>query len=329
MTRVLLLEGGGALGCAVQSCLRRSVSPYWIVSVDIDSELAGVYRGNINYLLPKSWKAYEKKVREIIAKEKIEIIIPCHDITLTHLSKVDYGIPTIIDKKMVSIARDKYATVEWLKKNNLPYPETWKKISEITHYPVIIKPRKGWASRGTYIAYNKKEAETYQWLCIKEGWSPIIQELLSGPEYTNMALIGKKGNILATTVSEVMKRNGTSVKITTYEESTMNQQVGRVARKLGIVGPVNMQAIRTPRGFVIFEFNARFSMTQPIRAEAGVNGPDILITNWLTGSLEYKMVKKTTKAFLTRNYLYLSEDRWKELKKKKRYLRNGELEEWL
>lgn len=329
MITVLLLEGGGALGCSVQACLRMSKFPYRIISGDIDSEFPGVYRGDVNYILPKSWPEYEEKVREIIKKEKVDIIIPCHDISISHLSKVDYEIPTIVDPKMVKLARSKYDTSQWLKQNGFPYAETWKTIKEVSEFPVVIKPNKGWASQGTRIANNKKELEIFYHLSVKAGGKPIIQKYLDGPEFTNMVFISKEGEILSTTVSRVTKRNGISVKITTIEEGPINEEIRKIAEKLKVIGPVNMQGILTLKGFKIFEFNARFSMTQPVRAYSGVNGPDLLVRNWLYGTKEYPKVKRTTKAFLTRNYLYLDREKWEKLQKKRRFTKEGELKEWL
>ncbi|MBI5697966.1 MAG: ATP-grasp domain-containing protein [Thaumarchaeota archaeon] len=52
-----------------------------------------------------------------------------------------------------------------------------------------------------------------------------------------------------------------------------------MATKIGAKGPVNIQAKLVDETPIVFEINARFSATCPLRATAGINEPDIVFRN--------------------------------------------------
>lgn len=327
---VLIPEAGGAVAMAIMECLRMT-GKYRIITSDITSEIIGIFRGDVGYEIPRRWDLYDEIINKIINKEKIEIIIPSHDIALSHFVKSDYNIPILIDPKMVSIAQNKYKTAEWLRKNKFLFPKTWKEIEKVEEFPVIIKPISGiGSSKGVYKANNEKELQYFIELCKRDGWNPIIQEYLRGQEYTNMAYISRDGEVLTTTVSlTTEKKMGLSFKLVVLKENYINEEVRKIAEKLRVSGPVNMQGIETENGFTVFEFNARFSGSEATRAYAGVNGPDILIRNWLYDIKEYPKIKKSIRAFFYRSYAYIDYEKWKELKRKKKYPRIGDFPHWL
>jgi len=327
-TNVLLQEGGCLLGQAVVSCLRQAGN-YRIIVTDIDPESLGLMRADLGYLIPKQWNKYDKRIHEIVEKEHIDIIIPCHDISLSHLVRPSLKVPIIIDPKTVLIARDKYKTSEWLKDHSFLYPKTWKEPNEIEAFPVIVKPISGWGTKELYKANNEKELEIYFSLCQQNGFKPIIQEILKGKEYTNMVYISKDREILSSTVTSVEKRGGVSYRMTILKDGDLNREIETIAEQLKAIGPINMQGILTKEGFTIFELNARFSGTQDTRAYAGVNGPDLLIKNWLFNLKEYPKVTKSIKAFHCHLYYYIQEDKWKNRRERGQFGREGEIPIWL
>lgn len=305
---VLLPEGGGIGAIGLINCLQKA--NYRVISADIDSQLAGLYHADKGYILPKKWDEYDRRLKEIIEKENIDIVIPVHDISVSHFCTLKLDVPVIHDIKMATLARNKYDTAMWLKHNGFNYPLVYV-LDKVDKFPVLIKPISGWATQGVYKANNELELQIYFDLCKKSGWIPIIQEYLEGIEYTNMAYISKDKEVLSTVVSSVIKKNGISQKITIHKEGLMNEELVRIAKKLDVVGAVSMQGIETNKGFTVFEFNARFSMTEILRTIAGVNGPDLLIQNWLYGIKTYPRIEKTIKAFTYNDYVCMSEEHWR------------------
>ena len=59
----------------------------------------------------------------------------------------------------------------------------------------------------------------------------------------------------------------------------IRQPAEKIAIKLGVRGPVNIQAMRVGDEVKVFEINPRFSATCPMRAVAGINEPDIVLRN--------------------------------------------------
>lgn len=73
----------------------------------------------------------------------------------------------------------------------------------------------------------------------------------------------------------------------------------------------------------LFEINPRFSGAQVIRAMAGVNGPEILIDNWLEEKKSYPITNGRFVAFWYADYLYTTNSKYEELKTVKKIKRNA------
>ena len=84
---------------------------------------------------------------------------------------------------------------------------------------------------------------------------------------------------------------------------TLQEACERLAGKIGIRGPANIQCRISPRGVTILEVHPRFSGTTSIRADVGFNEPDTLIRNYLHGEsfgrLAYRTDVAAIRAFRT------------------------------
>jgi len=308
-----------------------------IITSDIDPLLPGVYRGDQGYLVPKKWEEFIPTLNKIIAKEKIDIIIPGSDLEIDYLSprRDHLKAPILLaNKEKIEIVRDKWNLAEWLRKKNYPHPKTYLgiplflKFPNYLKFPLILKPRKDWGSNDIFKVENQEQLEIIKKLILSKGFKEkdyITQECLSGTELSGMAFIAKDREILSINCAESIKKFGMSYKtIHGSEEDYLDFKllVAKTVGRMGITGPVSVQAFRNGRSssitdkpeIRIFEINPRFTGAQIVRALGGVNGPELLIENWLEGKKAYPTIKAKFVALWYSDYLYLPLGKYYRLK---------------
>lgn len=352
MRTVLILGSSGQAALSVIKCLRLAnlESPkYRIITEDLDPLLPGAYVGDVGYINEKDDDKWIAGINKIIAEENVDLIIPCHDIPVDIVSKrrEEINAPILVaEKEKIQITRDKWLFNQWLKMNGYPSPKTWLGLQTISHfpdcipYPVIVKPRGGYGSKDQYIINSQEEMEALKDLFkakeLKEN-DYITQEKLEGTELSGMALVSKDGEILSITCAESVKKFGMSYKtIHGSEQDHLDFKllVAKIVGRMSLTGPVSVQGFRTSKICVactdtsyanirLFEINPRFSGAQVIRAMAGVNGPEILIDNWLEEKKSYPITNGRFVAFWYADYLYTTNSKYEELKTVKKIKRNA------
>ena len=264
MRTILILGSSGQAALSVIKCLRLAnlENPkYRIVTEDLDPLLPGAYVGDIGYINEKDDDKWIAGINKIIANEKVDLIIPCHDIPVDIVSqrREEINAPILVaQKEKIQITRDKWLFNQWLKLNNYPAPKTWLGLPTVLYfpqfvpYPVIIKPRGGFGSKDQYIINSQEEMQALKDLFKAKGVNEedyITQEKLEGTELSGMALVSKDGEILSITCAESVKKFGMSYKtIHGGEEDHLDFKllVAKIVGRMGITGPVSLQAFRVP-----------------------------------------------------------------------------------
>jgi len=333
MITVLITGGGGQVAQSVIKCLRLAKG-YRIIVTDIDPLLAGVYRGDVGYLISKGWGSYIKEINDICRKESVDIIIPCSDVELDFLAdnSIEFNTPILMaDPKTVKLCRDKWLTAKTLREKGFNTPLTYSfeeyEGLEKPEGDFILKPRFGFGTRHFYHPHNSEELCALATYMEREGYESIVQEYLEGPEYSGMVFIATDGEILSVTLAKSEKRFGMSYKtihLTELEERPIHELMYQIAKKLEAIGPLSIQMRMHNGKPYIHEMNARFTGAQIIRAILGVNGPDILVKNWLTGEKEYPQIKHTAVALWYADYMYVTTEDVRNLNIKRKTTKKGE-----
>lgn len=314
MIAVLVTGGGGQVAQSVIKCLRLA-KDYRIIVTDIDPLLTGVYRGDVGYLISKGFNFYAEEINAICHDEEIDIIIPCSDVELDwyadHVNEIETPV-LMASPKIVKLCRDKWLTAKTLKEKGFNSPETYTFDEyEGLGNPegnYILKPRYGFGTRHFYHPKNPVELCFFASYMERQGFEPIIQEYLEGPEYSGMVFTAKDGEILAVTSAKSEKRFGMSYKTIhagEEEQKHVKTRARAIAEELETIGPLSVQIRTHNDGLYVHEMNARFTGAQIIRAILGVNGPDILVKNWLTGEKQHPKVKKAAVALWYADYIYI------------------------
>lgn len=206
----------------------------------------------------------------------VDLLVPTIDTELLPLSENlnrfrEAGVwVSVGDPAFVQMARDKMATAHALGALDIATPATFS-LAEVRddpdshNWPMIVKPNHGSAGRLISIVHSADE------LPAVEPEPLIVQQLLSGPEYTVNMFFDRSGK--ATTVvphRRVTTRAGEVEKGATERHQAICEIGWKLGEALeGVRGVICFQAIVTDNGPYVFEINARFGGGYPLAHAAG------------------------------------------------------------
>lgn len=303
ITNVLVTAAGSIVAQGIIKSLKlanikENSVRYKIISVDMSSQAASLYRSDVGILVPAvSSSEYLDSIITICKKHDVSAIFVGSDEELLYLAsksefiKNETGSVVITNPPtVISIGSDKWKTFEFLKKNNLPcaasaLPEDKNQFIKEFGFPLVVKPREGHGSLHFYVANNQDEVNWAISSIHKAGWKPMLQEYLKGEdEFTSGVTVNKDGKQVMSSISmRKMIKNGQTYRAFVDDYVIVRRSAEEAALKLGSRGAVNIQAKVIQDKPIIFEINPRFSATCPIRAAVGVNEPDITYRNMILG----------------------------------------------
>ena len=144
------------------------------------------------------------------------------------------------------------------------------------NFPIFVKPISGRGSRGIKKIVNKEQLNAYYLL---EDYSPneiLIQEFISGTEYTIGATVNNLNNLISVSIKRVIRK----IAVTEKNEFITNL-VKQVVKELKPCGPINIQLFLTADNKVkIFEINPRFSTTTIMSYADDIDEIELFLENY-------------------------------------------------
>jgi carbamoyl-phosphate synthase large subunit len=288
---VLLTGVGALLGQGILKALRASDRVGRVIGCDAAPSAAGLYLADAAWLLPRCDSPdYADALIRLARRERAAAILCGTDLELPALAarrariEAETGARVLVsDPEAVAIADDKWLTARFLRAHRFDAPRSAlppdaHRLAEEVGYPLVVKPRIGAGSVGLTVARDRAELDR-----ALEIPGVMVQEYLrpDDEEYTVGAIV--HGGVCATAVAlkRTLRHGNTHTAISDgYDE--IEAYAARVAAALpGARGPINVQLRRTARGPVVFEINARFSGTTPLRHELGWNEVEAVLLHAL------------------------------------------------
>lgn len=291
--KVLITGAGALLGQGIIRALRATTLDATIIAVDPSPLAAGLYWGHRAHLVPLADDPnFLPEFEKILASECPDAVLVGTDVELrllaAHRARLEETYHTrllISPEQVVAIAEDKWRTYEFLSQRGLgcplsSLPDDRHRLIEAVGFPLIVKPRVGCRSVGVHLVEDEAALEGA--LALEPD--AIIQECVATPfdEYTAGALVFE-GRCEASIVMRRLLRDGNTYQAFVAPYPELNAQVREVAEALGAIGPVNVQFRLDGDRIKVFEINARFSGTTPLRACAGFNEVEIALRHALYG----------------------------------------------
>lgn len=286
-SRSILVTGAG--GAAAVTLIRALRDRYRIIAADMDPLAVGLYLvpPADRLLLPRGDDpSFVPVLLQEARTRGADLVIPTVDVELAGVSAAasDFAsnaiavlveTPATLDRCL-----DKWALVQ-VCAASVRVPATVLLDRETTSgqiaalgTPFIIKPCRGAGGRG--FAVVESEAMLVD---VHRDGTQILQEFLPGEEFSIDVLARPDGHVVASVPRRRDKvDSGIAVAgVTMKEESLVN--FGRsVAEAVGVVGVVNVQALRAVDGTpALLEVNPRFPGTMALTIIAGVDMPNLAV----------------------------------------------------
>lgn len=291
--KVLVTGAGALLGQGIIKSLKLAQTPYHIIAADPDPRAVGLYWADAAYLIPfASAPNYLEAIRQILKNEQPEAVLIGTDVELMCFAdkraelESEFNTHIVVSPpRVIAIADDKWLTYQFLQQHGFPcpqsaLPEGVNDLMKTCAFPLIVKPRVGARSMG--VSLVRTEVELMQ--ALSDTPNAIVQEYVATPqdEYTS-GLLATRNGIEAVVSMRRDLRDGNTYRAYVQPGAAYEAQLAQIALALGGWGPLNFQ-FRLVDGIPkIFEINARFSGTTPLRAYAGFNEVDLILRHIVYG----------------------------------------------
>lgn len=221
---------------------------------------------------------YIEALLETAKRTDAKMIIPLYEAEFVRLCENREAFERIgtkvllSDEIVIDICNDKYRTQEFFERERIKTPGL------TNHAPAVLKPICGMGSQGVFFVNTDKELEAAK--VLSDNY--IIQELISGTEYTIDVLCDFNGNpisIVPRIREEV--RSGEVVKSRTEHNKVIIEATRELIEALNrygkVIGPITVQCFWSEGTEPIFiEINPRFGGGVLLSIEAGVNYAECL-----------------------------------------------------
>jgi hypothetical protein len=306
---LLLLSGGGHTGGNVMASLAGRRPALRLVATSDSAEEPALFDFDAAYLAPRlatAAGAFERRVLEIVERERVDLVVPCRDDDVVWLAGLRERRPDIAPKllcgapKIAGIANDKWLSFRFCVEQSLPFVPSLacgdeaqlRAFVEQQGLPLVAKPRNGADSRGILLvtspeqalrAMQKPEIVLQRYLGDPEALSSYLKGLerdgipllhsFQGDKHSLQVLIGPAGHIrhVICTRNLVVGPMARSITVDRdVEPNALGVRCAQAFANAGWRGPLNIQCQRAPSGgLMIHEFNVRFTGATAARLHLG------------------------------------------------------------
>jgi len=268
---------------AFQSALDTLGLPGRVIATDVNAYSPAVHVADRAYGVPLATDpGYIDALLEICIAERVTLVVPTIDDELTVFGEARERFREIgafagcSSAATAEACNDKYETCVRLNAMGVPAADTWlpHELPATTAFPLFIKPRVG---RGAVDAHLIRDGRDLAYFlgCID---APVIQEYLSGPEFTIDVLCDQRGRPISIVPRErVVIRSGVIDRGRTVKSKPLMELAERVCETFVFTGALNIQCRMRGSEAAVFEINPRFSGGIDLTIAAGADFPNLLV----------------------------------------------------
>lgn len=277
--KVLVFPCGSEIGLEIHNALKNISFVTLVGASSVNDHGKFVYRNYFQDIPFVNDKNFIEKINKLCIEKNIDYIFPAMDEVILKLSENREKLKSILlspPHKSVDICRSKQKTYDVLE--GLYFcPKVYKNAKDIKNFPVIIKPNKGYGSKGFKIINSKSDLE-YELSTRNE--EQVICEYLSGDEYTIDCFTDKNNNLkYCASRCRNRVRNGISVNSTLepYNQEIIDIALG-ISNKIIMRGAWFFQLKKDDSGNLkLLEVATRVAGTMCVERAVGVNMPLLTI----------------------------------------------------
>ena len=272
-----------------------------IIACDITTTAPAIYFADEYRLVPRiNATGFIDAIIEICNQDNIALIVPTIDTELVILAENKQLIESKTNAKVlisslnvVKTCDNKKLTAKFFKENGFGVPDTLSNADLDSHnysFPLFIKPLDGSSSINAFKVNNDKELAFFRDYIS----NPIIQECVSGIEYTIDCFLDFDSNIISVVPRKrLATRSGEILKGEIDLNPKIIDDVTRLLKVLKPIGHITVQGFYgEDEIFRYIEINPRFGGGAPMSIKAGANSPkwlyQLLLGNNIDTNIDIK-----------------------------------------
>jgi carbamoylphosphate synthase large subunit len=325
---ILLMSGACLVGQNILASLAPHRNSLRIVATNSNTNEPALFDYDAAYLTPPTQglsDIFNQRFSEILEGESPDLVIPCRDEDVLVLAHIRERQPSSAWTKFLcgnietaSVMLDKLHSWQFAVSRALPFAATIgidAPIDQLTAfaekhgYPLLAKPREGFASRGVFLILNQDQlgrARRHRGHLLHEylgNPAPVLDyaktvaveglplfHSLEGLKHSIQVFIspsGVVGNPFVTRNKMVFGKSERVSREDAPEIQALGTRCGNEFARAGWRGPLNIQCERTPDGrVVIYEFNGRFTGATAARCLLGHDEVGIALNKFANITLD-------------------------------------------
>jgi carbamoyl-phosphate synthase large subunit len=250
------------------------------LATDVNPLAPALYYADAHAFVPRvDDPGYVGALRDLVATHDLNLIVPLTDLDHGVLarSRDDLGALVLLPApEIVDALADKWLAHLLFEERGIGSPPTWlpDALPEELRFPVLVKARRGFGSRGIYRCRDRRELEFFLDYATDDS---MVQACCAGEEFSIDLFCDLDSRCLnAVPRTMIESKGGESIKGMTIRDADLIEVGRHVSETLGLVGPANVQCFREPDGtHRVTDINPRFGGAFPLPTAAGSRYPEL------------------------------------------------------
>jgi carbamoyl-phosphate synthase large subunit len=275
------------------------------VATDVNRLAPAIYHADAHAFVPRiDDPDYVATLRALVHEHDISLVVPLTDLDHGVLSRAKSELGALVllpEPDVVDALADKWLAHLLFVERGIGSPDTWLPgdVPGDVEFPVLVKARRGFGSRGIYRCEDRRELEFFLGYTAEES---MVQVACLGEEFSIDLFCDLESRCLnAVPRTMIESKGGESIKGMTIADDEL-VEVGRfVSETIGLVGPANVQCFREPDGtHRVTDINPRFGGAFPLPTAAGSRYPELALALAAGERLEPRLGDYRSGLYMTR-----------------------------
>ena len=252
------------------------------IAADVNRLAPALYHADVHAFVPRIDDVeYVPTLRALAHEHDVKLIVPLTDLDHGVLSRAKSELGALVllpEPSVVDALADKWLAHLLFEERGIGSPPTWlpADLPGDVEFPVLVKARKGFGSRGIYRCEDARELDFFLDYTRDDS---MVQCVCAGEEFSIDVFCDLDSRCLnAVPRTMIESKGGESIKGMTIADAELIEVGRHVAETLGLVGPANIQCFREPDGtHRVTDINPRFGGAFPLPTAAGSRYPELAL----------------------------------------------------
>ena len=253
------------------------------LATDVNPLAPALYHADEHAFVPRvTDPGYVAALRALVEAQDIALIVPLTDLDHGVLARArdELGGALVLlpAPEIVDALADKWLAHQLFVDRGIGSPPTWLPgaLPDELEFPVLVKARRGFGSRGIYRCADRAELDFFLRYTDHDS---MVQAACAGEEFSIDVFCDLDGRCLnAVPRTMIESKGGESIKGRTIRDAELIEVGRHVSETLELVGPANIQCFREPDGsHRVTDINPRFGGAFPLPTAAGSRYPELAL----------------------------------------------------